>query len=590
MLGMCAGPAVAVPPPSAAKVLFVAVDGNDAHPGTEARPFRTITRAQDVARAWIEEMTDDITVYLREGVYVLTEPLRFDHRDSGMGGHRVIYRSYPGERAVLSGGQRLDGWVPDGPGVYRAFAGGRRFRQLYVDGVRGIRARHPNEPEFARLVRWDEATRRIVVPDDTVGPWAQHQAVEMVILKQWTQDNLRVESADGPEEDRFIVPREPDRSKAFLGHLFLRFESQSFYFENALELLDKPGEWFLQDGTDEVLYRPREGEDLAHRAVIVPVLERLVEIAGTPADPVHDMDFRGLTFEYSGWTQPSREGFVIVQADAIFSQTTPMGGRVPAAVHVEHAERLTLEGNLFRRLGGTALTLDRGVNDTKVIGNRVEDVSGSGIVLDGFLHPRPIDPRLPSRNTVISNNVVQRIGLDYRSSVGIFVGYASDTIIEHNEIHDTPYTGISVGWGWTDARTLLARNRIRWNHIYSVMTSMADGGGIYTLSYQPGTVIQGNYIHDIVRSPWAGHAPISALYLDEGSSGIAVLENVLERVPMGIFFHHASRNRVVNTPGSYEERWEAEDNEIRDTPDYDPAAVKARAGLEPAYAYLRQRE
>lgn len=117
---------------------------------------------------------------------------------------------------------------------------------------------------------------------------------------------------------------------------------------------------------------------------------------------------------------------------------------------------------------------------------------------------------------------------------------------------------------------------------------MADGAGIYTLSHQPGTVIHGNYIHDIARSPWAGPAPIPGIYLDEGTSAITISDNVLERVPMGLFFHRASHNVVVNTPGTYEERWEAEDNVIQATPGYDAESIKTRAGLQPDYARLRR--
>lgn len=453
---------------------FVSPSGNDEYPGTDERPFRTIARAQAAVRPLTEDLTD-VTVYLRAGVYAITESIRFDHRDSGLNGHQVIYRAFPGEEVVISGGQKASGWVLDDHGVYRAPAGGRRFRQLYVNGARAIRARHPNGPGFARLTRWEEETRRIVVPRDLIGPWARFGTAEMVILKQWTQNNLRIKSVDEQGLEAYVVPMEPDRSKAFIGHAFLRFESQSIYFENALEFLDEPGEWYLREATDEVFYRPRAGEDLADATVVVPLLEHLVEVRGSPADPIHDFAMIGLVFEYSGWTQPNQEGFVTSQADAIYAETTPMAGRVPAAVHVEHAERVRIEGNLFRRLGGTALTLHTGINEVQVIGNRIEDVSGSGIVLDGLLEARPLDPRLPCRRNLIANNLVERIGLDYRSSVGILVGYTSDSTIEHNEVHDAPYTGISVGWGWTDARTVLARNQIRFNHIYTVMTRWRTG-------------------------------------------------------------------------------------------------------------------
>ncbi len=567
---------------------YVSLSGDDRNPGTEREPFRSLARAQAAVRPLIAGTATDIIVYLRGGTYSLSEPFTFDHRDSGANGYRVIYRSFPGERAVLSGGRILSGWTPLENGLFRAAAGGRRFRQLYVDGARGVRARAPNEPDFSRLRRWDEATRRLVVPHGAVGRWDDLAAVEMVILKQWTQDNLRVESFTVEDEGLFVTPREPDRTKAFMGHLALRFEDQSYLVENALELLDVPGEWYRRASTDEVFYKPRPGEDMTRATVVVPVLERLVEVHGTPRDPVHDIVLTELVFEHSGWVRPSDEGFATIQADVVFLDADDRNGRVGAAVWVEHAHQVRLERNVFRQLGGTALALHTGVSDTQVVGNRFEDLSGSGIVVDGALDPRPIDPRFPCRGNLIANNLIQRIGLDYRSSVGIFGGYVSDLTIEHNEIREAPYTGISLGWGWTDDQTELGNNRIRWNHVSRVMTTMADGAGIYTLSNQPGTVIHGNYVHDLARSPWAGHYPIPAVYLDEGSSGIVVSDNVLERVPLGIFFHRASRNVVVNTQGTHEERNGAAENVVREEPGFDAQAITSRAGLEPAYADLHE--
>lgn len=583
--------AVSVPLFAHASVTFyVSPTGNDGNSGTEAAPFQSIERAQAAVRPLTDNMTSDIIVVLRGGRYQLADTVRFDHHDSGMNGFQVIYRSFSGEHAALSGGRLITGWAKAQEGLFRANVGANRFRQLYVNGARATRARTPNAPEFSRLLRWDETARHIVVPPSPVASWSNLSAVEMVVMKQWTQNNLRVESVTEREEELFILPREPDRTKAFLGHLYLRLDAQSFFFENALELLDAPGEWYLQVPTEEVFYRPRGAEDLSQATVIAPHLEQLLEVRGTAGKPVHHLTFMGLTFEYAGWMQPSDEGFVVSQADAIYLGTTPSSGRVVAAVNVAHAHHVRLERNTFQHLGGTGLVLHTGVTEVEVVGNRLRDVSASGIVVDSLLETRPLDPRLICRDIVIANNLIADIGLDYRSSVGIFAGFVSHTSIEHNEIHDVPYTGISVGWGWTDAQTLLGPNRIVRNWISRVMTVMADGGGIYTLSKQFGTIIQENYVHDILRSPWAGHSPIAGIYLDEGSNGITVSDNVLERVPLGIFFHRASQNLVVNTEGTYEERNGSRENDFRQTPGFSPEAVTSRAGLQPAYTDIRSFE
>ena len=55
------------------------------------------------------------------------------------------------------------------------------------------------------------------------------------------------------------------------------------------------------------------------------------------------------------------------------------------------------------------------------------------------------------------------------------------------------------------------------------MTKLADGGGIYTLGFQPGTVLRGNHIHDVHRSAYAhGGAPNNGIFFDQGSKAYLV--------------------------------------------------------------------
>ncbi len=59
--------AVAAP----AAIVHVAPDGDDANPGTEAQPVRTLTRARDLVRGRNQGMTGDLTVRLAGGTYRL---------------------------------------------------------------------------------------------------------------------------------------------------------------------------------------------------------------------------------------------------------------------------------------------------------------------------------------------------------------------------------------------------------------------------------------------------------------------------------------------------------------------------------------
>ena len=82
--------------------------------------------------------------------------------------------------------------------------------------------------------------------------------------------------------------------------------------------------------------------------------------------------------------------------------------------------------------------------------------------------------------------------LEFICEVNIAISDNIDII--KNDIADTPYTGITVGWGWGTAREKFGNIRISKNRIHNVMQTLTDGGHIYTLGNMPGSVISENYM------------------------------------------------------------------------------------------------
>ena len=65
---------------------YVAPSGSDAQNGTSpAQPFLTVQRAQQAVRELKQRgpLTEPVTVYLSEGVYPISEALKFTPEDSG---------------------------------------------------------------------------------------------------------------------------------------------------------------------------------------------------------------------------------------------------------------------------------------------------------------------------------------------------------------------------------------------------------------------------------------------------------------------------------------------------------------------------
>ena len=315
-------------------------------------------------------------------------------------------------------------------------------------------------------------------------------------------------------------------------------------------------------------------EDIERTEGIVPMTERLLELRGTPDEPVHNLCFEDLTFADATWLKPSETGLIDLQANFTMGPQTLLFARLipgndrnhsclvpyhcectksPASVVCHAAANIHFERCSFIRLGGAGLDIECGAHDNLVSYCTFSDIAGSGVQVGDVKHEdhHPGNPNLVVRNNIIRDCLFQRVAQDYKGGVGVFAGYTNGTTIEHCEFYDLPYSAISVGWGWGeldaggggyvhpdqfDTPTSSANNRIENNHIYNVMMELNDGGAIYTLGEMPGTVIQGNHIHD-------SHGAPGGIYLDEGSGHIEVSSNVVYRTARPLNFNNLVQNR-----------------------------------------------
>jgi len=100
VLGLFVAAFFCSPNPAAAREYHVALSGDDANAGTEARPFRTIQAAANVTQPG-----DVVTVHA--GVYrERVNPPRGGTSD----GQRIVYQAAPGEKVVITGSEMVRHW------------------------------------------------------------------------------------------------------------------------------------------------------------------------------------------------------------------------------------------------------------------------------------------------------------------------------------------------------------------------------------------------------------------------------------------------------------------------------------------------
>ena len=594
--------------------IWISPKGSDFNDGTRQSPKATLTSALRQAREW--RRTEDnriqggITIYMEGGTYAFHEPVFIRPEDSGTKESPTIIRSVGDEKVILSGGISIKGWKKQGKvwvADVPAFNGRPLdFRQLWVNGKKAVRARDVEDFEkMNRICSVDEKNEILYVPAVSICRLIDNKGnlkakyAEMVLHQMWCVANLRIRSVEVQGDSAAIRFHQPE-SRIQFEHPWPRpmvttnGHNSAFYLTNARELQDVPGEWYHDIDARKVYYYPREGEKMQEAEVIVPAVETLVRVEGTLDRPVCHIRFEKITFSYTTWMRPSEKGHVPLQAGMYLTDgyridpkmqrnylNHPLDnqgwlGRPAAAVRVVAARQIDFERCRFEHLGSTGLDYEEAVQGGVVRGCLFRDIAGNGLLVGSFspaahethLPYDPADRREVCTQQQINNCYFTEIGNEDWGCLAIAAGYVGDVNIEHNEISEVPYSGISLGWGWTQTVNCMRNNRVHANLIHHYAKHMYDVAGIYTLGSQPKSYVTENCVHSIYK-PGYVHDPNHWFYLytDEGSSFITVRDNWTEGEK---YLQNA------NGPGNV---WENNGPKV-------DSVIRERAGLEAGYKDL----
>ncbi|MCD8261439.1 MAG: right-handed parallel beta-helix repeat-containing protein [Bacteroides sp.] len=598
--------------PVAAADIWVSPAGNDANPGTRQEPKATLTSALRQARE-LRRLNDPsvgggVYINLLGGRHSLYEPVFVRPEDSGTPESPTVIRSAEGEKASVSGGVTITGWKKAQGKLWVADVprfNGRPldFRQMWVNGSKAIRARDVSDFEqMYRIINNDPDNQILWVPTPVVKKIQRAKYAEMVLHEMWCIANLRIKSIEIHGDSAAVCFHDPE-SRIQFEHPWPRpivtdnGRNSAFYLTNAMELLDEPGEWYHDIDSRKLYYYPRPGEDIRSAEVIVPAVETLVQVQGTLDRPVEYVRFEGIAFNHSTWMRPSEKGHVPLQAGMYLVDGYKLRpqiirnygnhkldnqgwlGRPAAAVQIHSANHIDFTGCQFEHIGYSGLDYVYGTYGGKVEGCIFRDITGNGLVAGSF-SPRALETHIPydpadlrevCSHLTVSNNVFTDITNEDWGCVAVCAGYVRDITIEHNDISEVSYSGISLGWGWTRTVNCMQNNRVHANLIYNYAKHMYDTAGVYTLGAQPNSYVTENCIHTIYTPSYV-HDPEHWFYLytDEGSAGITVKDNWTEA-------EKYLQNAIG--PGNV---WENNGPAVSEE-------IKNKAGLQDAFKHLKQK-
>ncbi len=507
------------------------VNGNDENEGSLDKPFLTIIKARDMVRSINGNMKNDIYVYLMSGTFNIEKTIEFESVDSGSNGYNVIYKAYKNSKPVISGGKEIKDWKFDSKNN-RYFANitpNWKFRQIYINGIRAVRARTPNLTDEATGAGFNYTLNTappFYLNSNEIGSWANSGDVEMVWLASWLNFRARVSNYVNNGGGAVTVNfKEPENSQNPIRNI-IQYPTAPYYFENSLALLDAPGEWFLDSKKGILYYKPRTDENMLSASVIAPQdIENLIMLSGKEQKlSVQNIQFSGITFQYTNWLAPNNSGYINGQGGILYFSDKEKQALVPGMIQLNFTKNIRLERNIFQYSGAAAIVETGSADHNSIVGNVITEAAGGGINIVNFQNNAD-----KFDFDTITNNYIYNCGRDYRDAEGIFVTQSKNTTIENNEIFNLPYTGINIGWRWDYKDQGCRNNKVRYNKIHDVMKSLNDGGGIYSLGYMPDTFIEKNYLYNI-SSATVANSEAYGVYLDNGSKYKTVQNNVLDNV------------------------------------------------------------
>lgn len=534
-------------------VLHVAPQGDDTWSGRLAKPSRcrqdgplaSLAGARDRIRSLRSASNaplGPVTVRIQHGVYRLSIPFLLGPQDSGRPEAPVVYEAAPKARPVLSGGRILTGWRQEGPWwetvVPEVTAGRWYFRQLWVNGARRLCARSPNTGyhRVARLIPGPPNPNAKPVARDQFGfragdvqPWARLGDVNVVLLHSWETSIHPLKVVDTVANVlHFAAPLKEWWTIGFWE------PAQRYYVENAIELLDQPGEWYLNRDSGVLSYWPLPGERLEATEIVAPLLRELTRFAGDPdaGRYVEHLTLRGLSFQHNDWV-----------LDPKGNSSTQAAVEVPAAIMADGIRRCAIEECEVARVGTYGIWLRRGCQDSRIERSRLFDLGAGGIRV-GEEQMAATDNAESTRNSIDNNHIFSG-GHVYAAGVGIWVAQSSSNRISHNDIHDLRYSGLSVGWNWNDAPNRTHHNIIEFNHVHHLgLGVLSDAGLIYCLGVSPGSVIRDNVFHDL--TPYTAPPFGWGIYLDATCGDYRVENNLVYGTRSGgLMYNNGGHEHVI---------------------------------------------
>ncbi|MFC4776594.1 right-handed parallel beta-helix repeat-containing protein [Paenibacillus sp. GCM10023252] len=509
-------------------------------------------------------VTGPIEVILHTGRYEVRETIHFDQQDLAVEDSPVTFRAAGDGEVVLVGGCLLrDPQIGENGmleyNLSKLGLGCIAFDQLFCNGERMRKARYPkfdadnpygggwlyvDGPVTEPHQKGIGARDRFICKDPRLLSWSQLEEVELFIFPRhnWYNSIVKLKSYD-PETGE-VVLKDPVIYEIYPG--------DRFYFQSVKEELQAPGEWYLDEEKQRVMFIPPAHIPLDQLSVVIPLVKNIIEVR-SQFDQEEDIYKEKIDWQdRGGYLMKSRQQYLVEEGHLSFKGLT-LEGCEGTALFVKRAKGIRLEGCVIRGTGGPGVTVLQGVQ-CQVLGCDIYETGSHGVYMSGG-YITTFEVKKASSDNVVANNYIHHVGVLHKGVAGVAIN-GIGIRVAHNYIHDGPRWGIFTRGN---------DHQIEYNHIRHVNVETCDTGAINTCDRDwtmNGTTIEYNLIHDVigyqrVKGVWRTPAFAFGIYLDDYTSGIEVRGNITFRTPGAGMYVHSGKDNVIENNMFLETREES---------------------------------
>lgn len=270
------------------------------------------------------------------------------------------------------------------------------------------------------------------------------------------------------------------------------YSKHYFRFENVLEELDTPGEYYIDRENGMLYIYMPEGSDADSKITVSAAKKDLISITNAKN----------------------------IRIDGIEINSGRAGGITVSGA----SSQIVIDGCKIHSFGANGVTLGKSTFST-VKNCEIYDIGKNAVSVSGGNYSKLIS----SGNRIVNNDIYRFSQLEKSYTSGVYVAYQSVGVqVLNNHIHDAPHAGI-IFYG--------VNNRIAYNEIDNVVKEFHDMDAIYVNNYdmpwERGNVIEHNSIHDLGKETFVANEKqmnVAAIRTDNNGHGLTIRYNLFYNI------------------------------------------------------------